>query len=103
MRVIIALSIAAAALSGCVAEVGEEEVSAQGEELYVFPGLNADGDACCAKDYRDGDGDTVVCGTRDGEWCCNEDRSDCASCNWYECEPPPQKAIFTPVTLYRSP
>ena len=104
MRRIVFVIGLALTVTGCVAEVGED-VGAQEEQLYRLPPGNVDGDACCAKDYREGDGDVVLCGERDGLWCCTDDGNHCASCNYYECEPAPEEPTrYTPSsgTLYRA-
>ncbi|HTU59829.1 MAG TPA: hypothetical protein VMF89_15365 [Polyangiales bacterium] len=85
----VAVFISVALLSACVGQTEDAGTIATTEQdLANNGGLNADGDACCAVDYRDG-GKTILCGKRDGGWCCTEDNSDCAVCWYYECEPPP--------------
>jgi len=85
----VAMLISVALFSACVGHVEEESATVSAEqELANNGGLSANGDACCAIDYRDG-GKTIMCGERDGEWCCTADDSDCAHCSYYECEPPP--------------
>jgi hypothetical protein len=104
LRRTVVVAVGIALLSACVGQVDDEStirgpksaVMSSEQELRSIGGLNADGDACCAVDYRDG-GKTILCGKRDGEWCCTEDESDCAVCSWYECEPPPAKRIKVPI------
>jgi hypothetical protein len=102
MRNVFLILVVIATLSACAVESAEEvppeETATSNEELYKFTG-SADGTPCCAVDYRGGGG-VVVCGTRSGEWCCNADETECASCNWYECEPPPEQTspkTFSPT------
>jgi hypothetical protein len=104
LRQTVVMAVGIALLSACAGPADDDsptrgpkaEVMSSEQELRNNGGLNADGDSCCAVDYREG-GKTIMCGKRDGLWCCTEDDSDCANCSWYECEPPPAKLIRVPI------
>lgn len=107
LRQKVVMAVGIALLSACGAPADDESpirgpkaevmsVMSSEQELRNNGGLNADGDGCCAIDYRNG-GTTIMCGKRDGIWCCTDDDSDCANCSWYECEPPPAKLIRVPI------
>ena len=87
--------------SACAVDTADGEFTAQVEEaMEQSPGTtNVDGEACCAKDYRDGGGEVFVCGKRDGGWCCNDEGTKCGSCSWYECEPPPAPSKSVRISL----
>lgn len=112
MRKLLAFVATAVVLSGCVADIGPEDrdfdepVESSGEALDNAPGDDLNGTACCAKDYRDGNGDTMVCGKRNYGFCCNEEKTECYNCSYYECEPPPEAeppAKKFPIPIVKPP
>lgn len=88
-------------LSGCAPRA--EDAVVDQSELNNSDVDPSQGAACCAKDYRDGNGETVVCGTRDHGFCCNAANTECFACWYYECvgaEEAPTRPVRPPV---RSP